>query len=433
MDFQVLFCLNLGNPLIFLPKKYPILMKCILTFLFALLWLVNSLSAQNCDDPDRYLVPVGSTVERLQIDFATVQDYTNQTRILRAHVYSMPDDTVSNRPLVILAHGGAFLFGSKNDMRAQCESFARLGYVCAAIDYRLYPILLGLPDSAKVVEIAFNAISDMRAAVRHFKANADRENTFRINPDKITAGGLSAGAIMALHVGVLDENDPLTPEFETFLSTRGGVEGNVGDSINRSYDSRVSAVLNLSGALFSLDWLDEGDPMILSMHGDADDVVPYATAREGAFNRVTCNGSSVIHERAVSLGLDSYFMGVPGGGHTDIYGAGFTAFYTEFQEESQRRMRLDICDEPSSADAFPVAHTIDVYPNPSDHEVGVYFDSPLNGRYDLIDMHGKSVYSGDLSLTESFRLSKGALSPGVYTLVVHTKEGGRLVHRISFH
>jgi para-nitrobenzyl esterase len=275
MDFQALFCLNLGNPLICLPKKYPILMKCNLTFLFAVLWLVNSLSAQNCDDPDRYLVPVGSTVERLQIDFATVQDYTNQTRILRAHVYSMPDDTVSNRPLVILAHGGAFLFGSKNDMRAQCESFARLGYVCAAIDYRLYPILLGLPDSAKVVEIAFNAISDMRAAVRHFKANADRENTFRINPDKITAGGLSAGAIMALHVGVLDENDPLTPEFETFLSTRGGVEGNVGDSINRSYDSRVSAVLNLSGALFSLDWLDEGDPMILSMHGDADDVVPY--------------------------------------------------------------------------------------------------------------------------------------------------------------
>jgi dienelactone hydrolase len=408
-------------------------MKWNLTFLFAVLWVVNSLSAQHCDDPDRYLVPVGSTVERLQIDFATVQDYTNQTRILRAHVYSMPDDTVSNRPLVILAHGGAFLFGSKNDMRAQCESFARLGYVCAAIDYRLYPILLGLPDSAKVVEIALNAISDMRAAVRHFKANADRENTFRINPDKITAGGLSAGAIMALHVGVLDEDDPLTPEFEAFLSARGGVEGNVGDSINRSYNSRVSAVLNQSGALFSLDWLDEGDPMIMSMHGDADDVVPYGTAREGAFNRVTCNGSSVIHERAVSLGLNSYFLGVPGGGHTDIYGAGFTSFYTEFQEESQRRMRAEICDEPSSTDEIAVNHSIQVYPNPSDQEMGVYFDSPLSGRYYLVDMYGNSLHGGVLSQAESFRLNKGALSPGFYTLVVHTKGGGRLVHRICFY
>jgi para-nitrobenzyl esterase len=408
-------------------------MKIRFTLISAFLMVASLVFGQHCEDSDRYVTPMQGTIERQQIDFATVRDYTNQNRILRAHIYTLAGDTVTNRPLIVLAHGGAFLFGSKNDMKSQCELMASLGYVCAAIDYRLYPILLGLPDSAKVVEIAFNAISDMRAAVRHFKADADRANTFRINPDNITVGGLSAGAIMALHVGILDENDPLTPEFETFLAARGGIEGNVGDSINQSYDSKVSAILNMSGALFSLDWLSEGDPLIMGMHGDADNTVPYGTAREGAFNRVTVSGSSDIHDKAVSLGLSSYFMGVPGGGHTDIYGGVFTPFYDEFKAESQRIMRDMVCEGSSQLDQLPLYIAMQVYPNPAAHDFIATFSEPISGTYSLIDMLGARQVYGKIDHANSVYFQKGSLSPGIYHLVIESNNGIRESRKICLY
>ncbi len=392
--------------------------------------VVSFVFGQHCEDSERYVVPTQGTIDRQQIDYASARDYTNQNRILRAHVYTLSGDTVTNRPLVILAHGGSFLFGSKNDMKSQCELMASLGYVCASIDYRLYPILLGLPDSAKMVEIAFNAISDMRAAVRHFKAEAARGNTFRINPNNITVGGFSAGAVMALHVGILDENDVLTPEFETFLSARGGVEGSVGDSINLSYDSKVSAILNMSGALFSLDWISEGDPMIMGMHGYADNTLPHDTDKEGAFNLLTVSGSEVIHEKALLLGLNSYFLGVPGGGHSDIYGGVFTPFYDEFKAESQRMMRDMVCEGSSQLAQLPLNLEMRVYPNPTNQHFTVSFSQPITGTYYVIDMLGSRQLFGNIDQASTLHFQNGSLSSGIYHLVIESNNGIRQSKKI---
>jgi hypothetical protein len=397
-------------------------------FLFGLF----TASAQNCADSERYQVDLGSNVERVQVDFATVRDYTNQNRVLRAHVYQLSGDTVSNRPLIVLAHGGAFIFGNKNDMRQQCEEYARRGYVCASIDYRLYPILLGLPDSAKVVEIAFNAISDMRASVRHFRADADRGNTYRIDPNKIIVGGLSAGAIMALHVGILNEGDDISQEFLDFLNSRGGIEGNVGDSINLSYSSRVSGIINLSGALFDLAWLDESDPVIMSMHGDSDNTVPFGTAREGAFNRVTVHGSSVIDARARQIGITSYFLPVPGGGHTDIYGAAFSSFNTEFRTETTRIKRDLVCDEPTSAHFTNYTKIeLKVYPNPASEEIFVASNVRFSGRYTLSDMLGRPVASGMINNEQDIQINRPGLD-GIYLLSIHTTDSQILQRKVIF-
>lgn len=403
-------------------------------FLFIFMFLFSGiLPAQNCDDSERYLYPIGQNVQSTLVEFAMVKDYFNQDKVLRAHVYAMPDDTVTNRPLIILAHGGAFFFGNKTEMKQQCETFAKMGYVCASIDYRLYSIFLGLPDSAKVVEIAFNAISDMRAAVRHFKADADRDNTFKINPDKITVGGLSAGAIMALHVGVLDEDDELSAEFADLIDANGGIEGNVGDSINRSYNSKVIAVLNLSGALFDLNWLDKDDPMILSMHGDADDVVPYGTAREGAFNIVTLNGSYEIHQRAEELDLNHYFVGVPGGGHTDIYSAPeFSSYYAEFLVVSAIKNREVICGLTSNtAEISPLVARI--FPNPSEQALYIDFPMPISGEYSLSDIFGATMMSGEFNETNQIQINRSSqMIPGIYLLHIKSNQFQDLITKIVF-
>src|ERR1700753_2236770 len=54
-------------------------------------------------------------------------------------LYEPRHDSTPLRPLIIWMHGGRFKFGSKEATGIQlwCTDFARRGYVCAAINYRL--------------------------------------------------------------------------------------------------------------------------------------------------------------------------------------------------------------------------------------------------------------------------------------------------------
>jgi para-nitrobenzyl esterase len=397
--------------------------QCSLILLISLFLFAGKAVGQNCSDGDRYLNPIGTEVESIRVDYATTRGYFNESRTLRADVFTLKDDTTSNRPLIVLAHGGAFIFGSRNDLRNECIEYAKRGYVCASIDYRLYPILLGLPDSARVVEIAFNAISDMKAAVRYFRSEIDRENPFRIDPVKIYAGGVSAGAILALHTGLLDVNDPLTEEFVQFLSARGGVEGNTGDSINMSYSSSVAGVINFSGALFDLSWIDNDDPFVMSMHGDNDATVPYGSAREGAFNRVTVHGSASIHERMDDIGLSGYFVGVPGGGHTDIYtNAAFSSYFDEFKENSLVMLRQSVCATTSVSNSS-LSQDFSIFPNPARQSTMLQFEQGFSGKVQLLDLHGKLVINQDVTSSFTLELNLHGLHPGTYFIRIIDVDG----------
>ena len=55
-------------------------------------------------------------------------------------VYYPKNDTLSNRPLIIFAHGGYFLFGDKSGFAEECQFLAESGYVVASINYRLIDI-----------------------------------------------------------------------------------------------------------------------------------------------------------------------------------------------------------------------------------------------------------------------------------------------------
>ena len=99
-------------------------------------------------------------------------------------IYTPAGDSCSNRPLLIFAHGGTFIFGSKSNptMVDLCESFAKKGYVTASINYRLAGDIVGFiqqftfyTDTESAYEVVLNAVMDGKAAIRYFRKKCSRE------------------------------------------------------------------------------------------------------------------------------------------------------------------------------------------------------------------------------------------------------------------
>jgi predicted esterase len=117
-----------------------------------------------------------------------------------------------------------------------------------------------------------------RDPVRFLRANAA---TYHVDPDRISIGGSSAGAITALHVG-----------FET---------SDFGTSGNPGFSSSVRAAISLSGASVIVAPHAGGADSLL-FHGTADPLVPYQWA-------VNTNS------QALAAGLPSELITWQGAGH----------------------------------------------------------------------------------------------------------------------
>ena len=106
---------------------------------------------------------------------------------------ALPDDAGEDRPTVMVIHGGGWRGGDKSQHREDIRELAGQGFVAASIGYRLMP------------DHRFPApVDDVRAAVRFLRNHADE---FRIDPDRIGAVGFSAGAHLAMMLGVVDDGD----------------------------------------------------------------------------------------------------------------------------------------------------------------------------------------------------------------------------------
>ena len=217
---------------------------------------------------------------------------------LRMDVYEPTGDVSSARPLIIMAHGGSFIAGDENseDIVAICNAFAKRGYVTASIQYRLTDSS-NLYDSLYMMKTVINATQDMRAAVRYFRKDAATINSFKIDTSMIFIGGASAGAISALHTGILTEQTELPSYIQNIVNTEGGLEGNSGSP---GYSSNVAGIINLCGALNRAEWISSTSVPIVSIHGTQDGTVPFGhgevlASSVGVFaNLITVDGSSPI-------------------------------------------------------------------------------------------------------------------------------------------
>jgi acetyl esterase/lipase len=96
------------------------------------------------------------------------------------------------RPAIVFWHGGGFTQGTADQFVSQCEYFAKRGMVCARPEYRIADVDEVLPHLA---------LEDGISAMRWFKSRAAE---LGIDPDKVVAGGGSAGGCQAAVMGTVD-------------------------------------------------------------------------------------------------------------------------------------------------------------------------------------------------------------------------------------
>jgi GH35 family endo-1,4-beta-xylanase/acetyl esterase/lipase len=131
------------------------------------------------------------------VRFAAVTDYKGRQVTLMMDIYQPEGDNSANRPVIIWIHGGGFRSGS---LRTQgyivnfATSFAKRGYVCMSIDYRLRDSR-DLPDRKSEFPALQDAARDANTAIDWVRENA---GTYRIDPGLIFIAGGSAGGRAAV-------------------------------------------------------------------------------------------------------------------------------------------------------------------------------------------------------------------------------------------
>jgi hypothetical protein len=250
-------------------------------------------------------------------------------------VYEPMGDSITDRPLIVLAHAGSFLpectqntlpLGTKQDsaMVEMCMQFAKRGYVAVSMDYRLGWNPLGNADdrAGTIMTAVYLAYLDMKACVRYMKINS---STYGIDENKVVVGGSNSGGYVALAYGAL--NDTTELQYLKFLHSStgdpyvdqdlwGDFEGDNGTAGFFNYNnpgasSDVQLILNLGGAIGDTLWQEAGELPIISFHGEADSLTPInsKTVVVAATGQpvVEVSGGRHISRRANNLGNQNFY------------------------------------------------------------------------------------------------------------------------------
>lgn len=358
------------------------------------------------------------------VTYGEAINVSGNVQSLELDIYQPNDDTLSQRPLLILAHGGSFVFGSKTglDVVSLCSKFVKLGYVVVSIEYRLG--FGGLPNVASATQAVYRGTSDMKAAIRFFRKSAGEGNPYKINPDYIFTGGVSAGAFTALHAAYIDEESEIPAEVDPVAF--GGVEGNSG---NPGFSSSTRAVVNLCGAIGDTSWINAGDVPNISMHGTEDPTVPYATdlITVLGFDLLTVDGSASIAQRMNNLGIAHEFISWQGAGHVPFVS---DANYQDSVYQFVVPFLGDLlgCD-PTSISAVEQKVKLELFPNPAT-EVLFYESSEQLSEVSLIDIAGRTMRQEKSPLVKSGSIHLSDIPSGIYLFQSITQNGERIIRKV---
>lgn len=351
-------------------------------------------------------------------------------------IYQPVGDTLSLRPVIIYAFGGTYVTGDRNQLAELCHKSALRGFVAVAIDYRTYD-RLAIPDSLDFADVALKAAGDMKAAVRKIREIAATNNTYRMNPDFIVVGGVSSGAITAMHTAMVDSSDAIPQHFTDIINDNGGFEGN--SSNNYQYSSEVQAVLNYSGAIARSSWIDSNDPPVFSVHDDGDPTVPFGNDYAAinftvpilgpvTLDIIYLEGSQTIQGRSRQFSTASdMIVKVNSGGHVSYFGNN-DPLKDSIITNSHIFLHNLICGVQSSINQFE-SDFVKIYPNPSATDIFVEMAVNSSGYHVSLYNNNGQLVREKRTDNNYLTLDKGNLNSGLYFIIIHDLENKRNITR----
>jgi acetyl esterase/lipase len=252
-------------------------------------------------------------------DYATIEanipyDQFPQTVL---DVISPKAPSKDKRPAVIAIHGGGWVGGSKAAFLERVLPWVEAGFVLVNVEYRLAGVA---PAPA--------AATDVLKATEWFRKNAKRWNA---DPKRIVVTGGSAGGHLALVVGLAPKSARLGPEVEIAAVVNLYGITDVEDMLagpNKS-DFALKWIPNnpesadLARRLSPIGYVRKDVPPVLSIHGTADETVPY----EHAVN---------LTKALRDAGADAEMISVPNGQHP-LSKEQMTAAYPQIWDFLRRR------------------------------------------------------------------------------------------------
>jgi len=270
--------------------------------------LISMTGVAVAQDTATWTVEVGQNYRLIpDVTYLVADEYESKLDVIA------PRDTSEPLPTLIYIHGGGWVGGDKDAMFLRLLPYLEMGFAVVNVEYRLGGVAL-----------APAAVEDCRCALRWVIENAEE---YGFDADRIVVTGTSAGGHLTLTTGMLpasagldrrcpairpdggraDAYEPEMPvaamvNFYGITDVADLVEGPNAKQYAVRWMGSMADWPEVARRVSPLEYVRSGLPPILTIHGDADPIVPYQHGVQ-------------LHEALEKAGVSNQLHTVPGGGH----------------------------------------------------------------------------------------------------------------------